>query len=58
MQTMIHYQVTEDLVLMKAKLFTWCSHYTSVEIPSNAHEQKCISLITKIVNGKDHQSSQ
>ena len=26
----------------------------SVEIPSNVYEQKYISLITKIVNDKDH----
>ena len=28
--------------------------HASVEIPSNVYKQKCISLITKIVNDKDH----
>ena len=28
--------------------------HASLEIPSNVYKQKCISLITKIVNDKDH----
>ena len=28
--------------------------HAPVEIPSNVYEQKCISLITKSVHGKDH----
>ncbi len=28
--------------------------HASVEIPRNVYEQKCISLITKIINDKDH----
>ena len=28
--------------------------HASIEIPSNVYKQKCISLITQIVNDKDH----